>query len=233
MNSEPVVSLRSVSKGYPAPAGGGSVEVLEKVNLEIPTGAAIAILGPSGSGKSTLLNLMGGLDIPDEGSVFLAGRNLAGMSSSERSRMRSSEIGFVFQQHHLLPQCTALENVLIPTLARSSRSSNGEVSRGKDLLARVGLSNRMDHRPVELSGGECLRVAVARSLIQNPRLLLADEPTGSLDERATAGLTELLLELNKVEGTSLVVVTHSLELAGSLSTVYSLRGGTIHPESTG
>ncbi len=220
-----LLELENVSKGYDAPAGGERSLVLRGLSLRLGEREAVAIVGPSGSGKSTLLHLMGGLDRPTSGSVRLSGRDLARLGDEDLARVRNEEIGFVFQSHHLLPQCTAWENVLVPTLVRGSTPEAR--ARARSLLERVGLGARLHHRPGELSGGECQRVAVARALIQRPRLVLADEPTGSLDRAAAAELGRLLAEANVEEGAALVVVTHSEELARRMGRVLRLADGVL------
>ena len=216
--NDPLLLLEDVHKSFPAPAGGASIEVLRGVNLTVRSGESLAVVGPSGSGKSTLLSLMGALDTPTRGRVFLDGRDLETLGERERAALRSRRIGFVFQLHHLLPQCSVWENVLVPVLAlpRAARGAETPELRARRLLERVGLGDRLAHRPAELSGGECLRAAVARALINRPALLLADEPTGSLDEDTAGRLAELLVALNREEKVSLVVVTHSAAMAGRL-----------------
>ncbi len=210
----PLVELAHVSKTYVASSGADPVRVLQDVSLELAPGEAVAITGPSGSGKSTLLNMIGALDRPTTGRVSLGGRDLSALSDDELARIRNREIGFVFQLHHLLPQCTAFENVLVPTLAEPARRPPAVVAeRARQLLARVGLAARLNHRPAQLSGGERQRVAVVRALINTPKLLLADEPTGSLDHTAARQLADILLELNRELQVALVVVTHSRDLA--------------------
>ncbi len=218
-----LLELNDVRKQFDALEGGQPLVVLDGVNLNVNPGEAISIIGPSGSGKSTLLNLMGGLDTPSSGDVVLDGRNLAGLSDAELARVRSRQIGFIFQQHHLLPQCTVLENVLIPTLAAGADgASMHPETRARDLLKRVGLDHRLDHRPGQLSGGESQRVAVVRALINSPKLLLADEPTGALDQKTAAELGDLMVELNRAEQVALILVTHWPELARRMGTVYEL-----------
>ena len=216
--NDPLLLLEDVHKSFPAPAGGASIEVLRGVNLTVRSGESLAVVGPSGSGKSTLLSLMGALDTPTRGRVLLDGRDLETLGERERAALRSRRIGFVFQLHHLLPQCSVWENVLVPVLAlpRAARGAESPELRARRLLERVGLGDRLAHRPAELSGGECLRTAVARALINRPALLLADEPTGSLDEDTAGRLAELLVALNREEKVSLVVVTHSAAMAGRL-----------------
>jgi len=233
VNDRQVLELRDVHKGYRSPDGLWLIPVLNGVNLVVALGETLAVVGPSGSGKSTLLSLMGALEVSDRGSVLLDGQDLSRASERERARLRSRRVGFVFQSHHLLPQCSAWENVLVPTIpARRSREDRGPEAEGAEararrLLERVGLGDRLAHRPAELSGGECLRVAVARALVNRPGLLLADEPTGSLDERSARELAELLVQVNAEEGTTLVVVTHSPALAGMMNRRLELRGGVL------
>jgi ABC-type lipoprotein export system ATPase subunit len=221
-----MVELVDVTKTYGDPGSPGSVNVLKGITLKIEQGGSIVIVGPSGCGKSTLLNIIGGLDHATSGQVLFDGRDLAGLNDDELAHIRSREIGFVFQLHHLLPQCTVLENVLVPTLAGQGHA--GTRKEAESLLARVGLADRMSHRPGELSGGQRQRVAVARALINKPRLLLADEPTGSLDEGASQSIAELLAQLNRDDGVTLVVVTHSRELAARIGRVMELSGGILN-----
>lgn len=227
----PMICLNEVAKNYPAP-GGGAVQVLKSISLEVEAGKSIAIVGPSGSGKTTLLNIMGLLDIPSSGSVLLEGQNLDRLGEEKKAAIRNRKIGFVFQQHHLLPQCNVLENVLVPTLAAVSRAPGEAESRARDLLNQVGLSARLEYRPAQLSGGEQLRVAVVRAMINQPSLLLADEPTGSLDRAGAENLGDLLVRMNRQQGMTLIVVTHSLPLAMRMDRVYSLVDGVLVPGKT-
>ena len=220
-----LLELDHLTKTYAAPDGGPAVDVLRDVSLRLEAGEAVSIIGPSGSGKSTLLNIMGALDRPTTGTIRLDGRDLGGLTEKELAAIRNRQIGFIFQLHHLLLQCSVLENVLIPTL--TGRTTADDRSRAERLLDRVGLSHRLGHRPGQLSGGECQRVAVVRALINRPKLLLADEPTGSLDHAAATNLGHLLLDLNKEEGVALVLVTHSLELAGQLPRTVELLDGVV------
>lgn len=223
-----MVELVDVTKTYGEPGSPGSVSVLKGITLTIEQSRSVVVVGPSGCGKSTLLNIIGGLDRATSGRVLFEGRDLAGLDEDELARIRSCEIGFVFQLHHLLPQCTVLENVLVPTLAGRDREAGPDVrDRARSLLDRVGLGDRMSHRPGELSGGQRQRVAVARALINKPNVLLADEPTGSLDEGSSRSIAELLAELNRDEGVTLVVVTHARELAARIGHVMELRGGVL------
>ena len=221
-SGKPLLELNGVWKDY------GDVDVLRDVNLRLDGGETIAIVGPSGSGKSTLLNIIGTLDRPTSGAVFFDGDDLLKLSADKIARVRNRKIGFVFQLHHLLPQCTILENVLIPTLAAAAKGRNDEVRlRAERLLDRVGLAPHKSQRPGQLSGGERQRAAVVRALINQPRLLLADEPTGSLDRASAENLRELLIELNRDEGVALIVVTHSMELARGLDRIYEMRDGSL------
>ena len=224
--SAPLLSAKAVKKSYPTPAG-MTLEVLKSVSLDVEAGQTVAIVGPSGSGKSTLLNILGALDTPTSGSVSLGGIDFSALGEAQKAGVRNSRIGFVFQQHHLLPQCTVLENVLVPVLV--SKSAAGAEGRARELLADVGLSGRLDYRPGQLSGGEQLRVAVARALINRPQLLLADEPTGSLDRAGAEALAALLLRMNREQGQALIVVTHSQALATRMERVYRLKDGVLEP----
>jgi lipoprotein-releasing system ATP-binding protein len=204
----------------------GPLAVLRDINLELERGQALAVMGPSGSGKSTLLHILGTLDQPTAGTVRLDGKDPFILPEKELADFRNRHIGFVFQDHHLLPQCSVLENVLIPTLVSSNGRDQAEAW-ARQLLERVGLSDRLEHRPAELSGGERQRVAVARALIQHPVLLLADEPTGNLDRRSAQAVGELLLDLHRQEQTVLVVVTHSMELARSFPRQLEMVDGSL------
>ena len=227
-----MLELVHVAKSYPSPDDEEGVCVLKDIDLKVEAGESLVIVGPSGSGKSTLLNIIGALDRPTQGQVLLDGRDLAGLDETELARIRNKQIGFVFQLHHLLPQCTVLENVLIPTLADSARPPAEETrERAERLLDRVGLKDFLLHRPGELSGGQRQRVAVVRSLINRPRLLLADEPTGSLDSDGSENIGELLIELNRSEKVTLIVVTHSLRLAEQVGQVMELNDGLLKSRS--
>jgi lipoprotein-releasing system ATP-binding protein len=206
----------------------GPLSVLRQVSFELHRGEALAVMGPSGSGKSTLLHILGTLDRPTAGTVQLDGKEPFALSERELADFRNRHIGFVFQDHHLLPQCSVLENVLIPTLAGNGGPADVE-KWARELLQRVGLSDRLDHRPAELSGGERQRVAVARALIQHPVLLLADEPTGNLDRRTAQAVGQLLLDLHRQEQTVLLVVTHSADLAKHFPRQMEMADGTLQP----
>jgi len=218
------VALRGVVRRY-ALADQSPIDVLRGIELDVAPGDSVAVLGPSGSGKTTLLQLIGALDTPDAGTVVLDGQDLDQLDETGRRLLRSRRIGFVFQLHHLLPQLTVLENVLVPAWAAEDAESH--LADARRLLDRVGLWPRRDHRPAQLSGGECQRVALARALLLRPPLLLADEPTGSLDHAGAAALSELLVELNREEGATLIVATHSRELAARLSRRLLLQDGVL------
>jgi ABC-type lipoprotein export system ATPase subunit len=220
--------LRDVFKSYNSVAGGPPVTVLQGINLEIQAGESAAVVGPSGCGKSTLLNIIGTLDRPTSGQVLLEGQDLAKLDEAQLAAARNRQIGFIFQAHHLLPQCTVLENVLVPTLASGNNPGRATApERARRLLERVGLGQRFDHRPGQLSGGERQRVAVVRALINQPRLLLADEPTGALDRVAAGELSRLLGELNREEKVTLLLVTHAEELAQKMGRRFQLLDGRL------
>ena len=218
------LSVQDVTKEYPT--RGEPLQVLRGVSLQMSAGENAAILGPSGSGKSTLLHIIGALEHPTSGEVRLNKQNAFELDEPALAAFRNSHIGFIFQDHHLLPQLSVLENVLIPALAGGAPSDDN-VARAKDLVERVGLSERSDHRPAELSGGERQRVAVARAMLLSPDLLLADEPTGSLDRKTAQEVTHLLLRLQEQENTILLVVTHSLELAGAMQKRFEIDNGLL------
>lgn len=249
MNSVPaLLELEDVGREFPAAGGGAALTVLRQVSLRVLAGESVAIIGPSGSGKSTLLHIIGSLDRPTRGRVRLAGTDLAALTEEQLAAVRNRQIGFVFQSHFLLPHCTVWENVLVPTLAQpgpkeqacpgrdpaESLRGPGDpppiesvTARATRLLHRVGLGDRLHHRPGQLSGGECQRVAVVRALINRPQLLLADEPTGSLDSASAAALGQLLVDLNREEGVTLIVVTHALELARRMGRRLRLADGRL------
>ncbi len=225
--SEEILQLNQVTKWYESDS---SRKILEGLDLRVCEKERFAIVGPSGCGKSTLLNLLGTLDEPSEGEVTVGGVATTGLSEPKLAKVRAREIGFIFQMHHLLPQCTALENVLVPTLALSEKPDANEVAeRAKELMERVGLGDKLDSLPSQLSGGERQRVAVVRSLINRPRLLLADEPTGALDEENANRLIDLLVDLNETEGLALIVVTHDPKIAASVGEVKTLKNGKLDP----
>lgn len=217
------LSADSIQKSFPTRSG--ALVVLRDVSLTLNSGESVAIMGPSGSGKSTLLNILGTLEAPSNGRVLIEGSDPFALSERELARFRNQRIGFVFQDHHLLPQCSVLENVLLPTLAGHGQTDGLE--RARHLIDRVGLSDRLEHRPAELSGGERQRVAIARALVNKPALLLADEPTGNLDGRTADSVAKLLTEVYRDEGAVLIVVTHSHELARRFGAQMRLEDGTL------
>jgi len=239
-----LLRLTNVTKRYAAAAEAEEVGVLRSVTLEVARGETLAIVGPSGSGKSTLLQIIGTLDRPTSGTVLLEGKDLSLLDDLQLAEVRNRQLGFIFQAHYLLPQCTVIENVLVPTLAgakaegrrlkaedsqslATSAATETNEARAERLLKRVGLGERLHHRPGQLSGGERQRVAVVRALINQPQLLLADEPTGALDQASATALGQLLVELNKEEGVTLIVVTHALDLAKRMGRVLRIEDGKL------
>lgn len=223
----PILEAQNVYHEYATRSG--SLAILQGITLSLNQGDALAVLGPSGSGKSTLLHLLGTLTKPTRGTIVLQGKNPSTLSETDLAHFRNTTIGFIFQDHHLLPQCSALENVLIPTLALPASQRVGTEARARQLLEKVGLGQRLDHKPAELSGGEKQRTAVCRALIQKPAIVLADEPTGSLDRHAAESVGELLLNLCKEDNAVLVCVTHSTELAQRFPTRMELIDGQLKP----
>ena len=223
-----LLSLEHINKGFGNRADSSYRPVLNDLSLAVQEGERIAILGPSGSGKTTLLNLVGGLDSPDEGSVLFRGEDITGYSSQKIDLYRNRQVGFVFQFHHLLPQCTLLENVLIPTLVQRDKISRAKsAQRAEALMKRVGIWEFRNKLPGILSGGECQRAAVVRAMINAPSILLADEPTGALDSENVENMSDLLLELNQEDGLTLMVVTHSLELARQMGRTLEIHKGKL------
>ena len=223
-----MLELINVSKSYES-LSDVSEEVLAGINLKVEKGKSLAIVGPSGSGKSTLLNLIGAMDRPTAGCVIIDGTNLASQNDIQLAAIRNKRIGFVFQLHHLLGQCSVLENILLPTLADKSSHTAYRKQRAIELLKQVGLEDRMHYRPSQLSGGQCQRVAVVRALINEPELLVADEPTGSLDKNNSENIAKLLVDINRNQKVTLIVVTHSIELAEHLDEMFMLTNGKLEP----
>ncbi len=225
-NETPLLQLENISREFPSAENGEPLRVLRGLSLEIGHGESIAIVGPSGCGKSTLLNIIGTLDQPTTGKVTLDGQDLSTLDDNALAALRNREMGFIFQSHHLLPQCTVMENVLVPTLAHGQATAADE-ERGRRLLERVNLGDRLAHRPGQLSGGERQRVAVVRALINQPKLLLADEPTGALDQATADKLGQLLVDLNQEENVTLITVTHSADLANRMARTLELLDGQL------
>ena len=228
-----LIQLQNISKHYENPKTGIKQEVLKNISLAVEKGESIAIVGPSGSGKSTLLNIIGTLDKPSDGIANIDGIDVSKMKDKQLAEVRNQNIGFVFQMHHLLDQLNLLENVLLPTIPLNEKESKDSASeRAMQLIKKVGLEDKIFQRPGQLSGGECQRAAVVRALINQPKIILADEPTGSLDANSANQLGDLLIKLNKEYKVALVVVTHSLELANRMSKVYELVNGTLLPRES-
>ena len=225
-NQVPLLNVENLTREFISSESGEPLRVLRGLSLEVTRGESIAIVGSSGCGKSTLLNLIGTLDEPTNGTLTFDGRDLSQLNAEELALLRNCEMGFIFQSHHLLPQCSVMENVLVPTIAHRTSSASDE-ERGRRLLERVGLGERLSHRPSQLSGGERQRVAVVRALINEPQLLLADEPTGALDEDTADKLGQLLVELNREENVTLITVTHSPSLADRMDRTVKLADGQI------
>ncbi len=220
MTTIPILDVQRLTKTYKT--GAGALTVLKEISFQLPQGSTCSILGPSGSGKTTLLGLCAGLDRPSSGSVLLNGEPLADLDEDERARVRNQHVGFVFQNFQLIPTLTALENVTVPLELRGDRSARAS---GLDLLQSVGLRERVDHYPAQLSGGEQQRVALARAFINRPKILFADEPTGNLDAETSSGIIEIMLELNRSAGTALVLVTHDPDVAKLTERTIRLRNG--------
>ncbi len=222
--TSPLLELKEITKEFPTPAT--LLVVLKQVNFQLQQNEIVGIVGPSGSGKSTFLNLVGTLDSPTSGQIVFESQDVSQYNEKQLAQFRNQNIGFVFQEHHLLPQCSVLENVLLPTVPANAPSDES-VSRAKELIERVGLSGRMHHKPGQLSGGERQRVAYIRSLINEPKLVLADEPTGALDQKNAENLMNILVEINKSRGLACIIVTHALELVKHLDRVFKIDDGVL------
>jgi lipoprotein-releasing system ATP-binding protein len=229
MNNDVVLSCKNVSKKYTEFKS--DIAILKNINLDIIKGEKVAILGLSGSGKTTLLNIIGGLDRCREGEVFLAGQRFDNQSVNKRAMMRNKHLGFIYQLHHLLPEFTAIENVMIPLAITKKYGKAESIKKAKEILVRVGLDERFDHKPSELSGGERQRVAIARALVTNPNCILADEPTGNLDMERSESIFELMCELSQDFQTSFVIVTHDEALAKKMDKIYRLVKGNLVREA--
>jgi ABC-type lipoprotein export system ATPase subunit len=227
-----MIELKGVDKQYASPETSQAVPVLTGINLTIDAGESVAVVGPSGCGKSTLLNLIGALDQPTRGQVLLDDQDLSGLDDKALAQVRSRKVGFIFQMHHLLPQLTCLENVLVPTLANKNADRAADTTRAKSLLEQVGLQAVLSHLPSQLSGGQRQRVAVARALINEPKVLLADEPTGALDQGTAEQISDLLVEIHKTQGVTLVMVTHAKPLAARMDKLYTLDKGRLVPSTS-
>ena len=226
MEKSTVLECRDIEKMYKSKSNGEDLQILRGANLSIRKSELISIVGSSGSGKSTLLHILGGLDRPNSGDVFWHGESIYDYKPEILADLRNRHIGFVFQFHHLLPEFTALENVMMPALIGGTDHDKAS-ERAADLLDRFGLNERLEHRPTELSGGEQQRVSMARALMNNPSIILADEPTGNLDEKNTESILQLLFELRETEGVSVVLITHENDIARRCDTVYSLHHGVL------
>ncbi len=223
--SEQILSCVGLYKSFAE--GDLKVDVLRGVNLQVSRGESIAIMGTSGSGKSTLLHLLGGLDLPNKGEISIVGKNTLNLTDTERGKLRNESLGFIYQFHHLLPEFTALENVAMPLLISDSREADTAARSAKELLEKVGLGDRLQHKPGELSGGERQRAAIARAMVTKPECILADEPTGNLDEKTADQVFNLMLELKKDFGTSFIMVTHNQSLAKKMDKTYQLHDGLL------
>ena len=223
-----LLNLQTITKSYGNAADNTKRTVLDKLSMKVEEGDSVALLGPSGSGKTTLLNMIGALDHPDSGAVIFKDKNITDLAGKDLDHFRNKEIGFVFQNHHLLPQCTLIENVLIPTLVNTNKEQRDVKRReAEELLKQVEIWDHKDKLPSKMSGGECQRAAVVRAMINSPSLLLADEPTGALDRENVESMADLLIELNKEDGLTLLIVTHSTDLAKRMGKTMELRNGKL------
>ena len=226
MNNEFVLQCTGIHKEFPSESGNGVLRILQGVDLQVKKAEIVSIVGSSGSGKSTLLHILGGLDHPTSGDVFWQNQSIYQYNKDQLADLRNKKVGFVFQFHHLLPEFTAIENVMMPALIQNQPASKAE-KRAAELLERFGMSERLNHRPSQLSGGEQQRVSMARALTNNPSIILADEPTGNLDEKNTESILSLLFQLREMENVSIVLITHEKEIATRCDIVYSLHKGTL------
>jgi ABC-type lipoprotein export system ATPase subunit len=220
-----LLQLQNITKGYGQPGTHSYRPVLKELNLELQPGEKVAIVGPSGSGKTTLLNLIGALDQPESGKIIFEGTEISGYDKKQLAAFRNKNLGFIFQLHYLMPQLTLWENVLLPLLPQGNKISKEQKDWAEYLIRKVGIWEQRDQKPSEMSGGECQRTAVVRALINKPKLILADEPTGALDEDNAVALSELLIQLSNEENVTLVTVTHSTDLAAKMDKQYTLRNG--------
>ncbi|NBC02925.1 MAG: ATP-binding cassette domain-containing protein [Bacteroidetes bacterium] len=227
MSEDFVLQCSDIHKEFPSESGNGVLRILQGVDLQVKKAEIISIVGSSGSGKSTLLHILGGLDHPTSGDVFWEGKSIYRYNKDQLAELRNKQVGFVFQFHHLLPEFTAMENVMMPALIQDVPLPKAE-NRAKELLDRFGMSGRLNHRPSQLSGGEQQRVSMARALTNNPSIILADEPTGNLDEKNTESILSLLFQLRDMEKVSIVLITHEKEIASRCDIVYSLQNGTLN-----
>lgn len=229
MNQDDIILQgTNITKSYPQKTGGEMLTVLNGLSISIPRGSVLSVVGASGSGKSTLLHVLGGLDHPDEGDVLWNNRNIYTMDEDKLAHFRNTELGFVFQFHHLLPEFTALENVMMPALISGIDFTEAK-ERAMSILESFGIPSRSEHRPSQLSGGEQQRVAMARALMNDPKLILADEPTGNLDEENTNILLDMLFNLREREGVSILLITHEKDIASRSDTIFELTKGKLHP----
>lgn len=229
MDNDLVLQCSEIQKEFPSESGDGVLKILQGVNLQVKKADIISIVGSSGSGKSTLLHILGGLDHPTSGDVFWHGKSIYQFNKDQLADLRNKNVGFVFQFHHLLPEFTAIENVMMPALIQDRPFTEAE-ERAKELLDQFGMSGRLNHRPSQLSGGEQQRVSMARALTNHPSIILADEPTGNLDEKNTESILSLLFQLREMEDVSIVLITHEKEIATRCDVVYSLLNGTLNKE---
>ncbi len=230
MQADYFIKAKGLYKSYSNTLGSSRSEVLKGLDLIVPQGEKVAVMGPSGSGKTTLLNLIGTLDEPDSGEIWIDGTLVSGIKREELLELRNGKLGFVFQQHHLLPQCTMLENILLPALPNRNTSEKA-LHRARELMDFMGIEKLGNNKPGELSGGECQRAAVARSLINSPGLLLADEPTGSLDSENAGRLMELLVRINDQMDVTMLIATHSADIAGKMDRVCVIKEGLLTEKS--